>query len=413
MSAQAKAGLVIFAVVLLAVIFVSTNYPLVRETYFAQQNGEPNKEEFNKAIQRQHEAHVTSGFLVEDVPLSSKAYRFGLKPGDIVTKYNDLPVTNVRTYHAAVDRMVADKAESVTLTVMRSGLPVELKAPPGLLGFSGHTWQPFVDSMLNLLQQNRVDSAASILANADLSVVPEDQVLLTRILLLPDDDSVEKTREEFVRQLMPLIEDHFNHLGVIALDAHRYKVAQMFLLKAIEADPHDVSSRLNLGVAYRRAMQFDDAGRVVDDIVANHGNEISAYGWAVLLTTRGWVYESRSDHAASAADLRKALELARDDEDTHTRLRYLLALARTNNLERFEEGVAFCKKHPTESYQSRPYDVDALRAYLLVRNRDEVRAKAAVQKWRNDADAQKWFHYYWDEVHDASDVVDTWDRLTK
>ncbi len=417
MSLQAKAWLVVFGVVLIGVIFVTTNYPLVREVYFPQQNSELNKEEFDQAVRRQHEAHVTSGFLVERVPRFSNADRVGLKAGDIVTKYDDVPVTSVGTYHAAVDRNLAGKAESITLTVMRSGQPLQLKAPPGLLGFTGHTWQPFVDSILNLLRQNRVDSAAAILANADLSVLPEEQILVTRLLLLPDDDSANNKREESVRQLLPQLGDDFSQLGVTFLDAHRYKLAQMFLHKAIAEDPQDISSRLNLGAAYERAMQFDEAGRVVDDIVANHSREMSSYGWYVLLATRGEVYLSRNDYVAAAADLRKALELEGDYEDSacncDMRLRYLLALARTNNLEQFEEGVAFCDKHPNKSYSARPYDVDALRAYVLLQKGDETRARAAVQKWRKDAEAQKWFIYYWGDVRDASDVVEMWNRLMK
>jgi tetratricopeptide (TPR) repeat protein len=238
---------------------------------------------------------------------------------------------------------------------------------------------------------------------------------MAEIALLPDKDSTQDERRKgLMGRLMPLLfETDFEDLAGKCMEAHRYKAAQVFLSKAIEADPENISAREDLAVSYQRAGQFEEAGRIVDDIVTNRSAEMSDYGWHVLLSTRAEVHRNRKDYTAAATDFRKAIEYFPDDDDTNLRLGYLLALARMNNITHFEEGVAFCNKHPTKSYSVRPYDVDALRAYLLVRNHDEAKARAAVEKWRKDPDAQKWFQYYWGDVSDASDVVDTWNRLMK
>jgi predicted negative regulator of RcsB-dependent stress response len=142
---------------------------------------------------------------------------------------------------------------------------------------------------------------------------------------------------------------------------------------------------------------------------------MSDFGWHVLLRHRGEVYQSRHNEAAAAADYKKAIELDTDSDnnDTNLLIRYLLALARLKNLDRFDEGVALCNKHATESYSVRPYDRDALRAYVLLANGDEAGARKAVQKYRNDAAAQKWFKHYWGDFPEASDVMDVWNRLTR
>jgi len=413
MNAHTKTALVIGAILAVIVILTSTTYAVVRHMTFAPMS----KEEYAERIQQQKASPVLSGFLVESVPFLSKANRIGLQRGDIIIKYDSLPVTNVRTYYAAIDHILADKAASITITAMRAGEPIQLTAPPGLLGFVGQNWTPFIDTIVDHIRSDRLNQAISLLEGTDAATLSEEQLLLGRILVLSDKDSTrDKEREELVDRILPLASDtDYGVWGGYCTDARRYKTAQRFLLRAVEAIPEDISARLNLASAYQQALQFDEAGRFVDDIVKNHSSEMTDDDWYYVLRVRGNVYESRNDHAAAAADLRKAIEIesAAHKNETHIRIRYLLALARMNNLEQFEEGVAFCDKHPTKSYSVRRYDVDALRAYLLVRNGDENRAQAAVAKWRNDAEAHKWFNYYWAEVHDASDVVDTWDRLTK
>ena len=111
--------------------------------------GKQDKEEYDHAIQLQRDAPLAAGFLVVHVPFLSKANRVGLQPGDIITKYNGLPVTSASKYRAASDRNLADKTE-ITLTIVRAGNPIEIAVPPGLLGFDGKNWTPFIDTIIDL-----------------------------------------------------------------------------------------------------------------------------------------------------------------------------------------------------------------------------------------------------------------------
>jgi hypothetical protein len=384
----------------------------LRHMSFEQQS----KEEFDRLVERQEDAQVLSGVLVEKVSLLSTANRIGLRGGDIIINYNGERVTDFRTYRALVDRFAAREVRSITLTAMRAGARVEIKAPPGLLGFEGRDWGWVTNRIFELVGKDRTPDAISMLATIDPSEVSEAGYLKSKIVILDDNDAQDEQRNALVSRLLPLLApDDFCCLGNSFLDASRYKAAALFLIKAIEADPTDISSRENLAVAYTHLKKYDDAARVMDDIVANHSAEMSDFGWHVLLRHRGEVYLHRHNDAAAAADFRKAIKLDTDPDDKDTNLLtfYLLALARLKDLDRFEEGVALCNEHATETYSARPYDRDVLRAYVLLANGNEAGARAAVQKWRNDKDAQKWFKYYWGDFPEASDVMDVWIRLTR
>jgi hypothetical protein len=405
--------LIVTGVVVAVVSVGGVDAVALRQTSFRQQS----KAEFKRLVERQEDAQILAGVLVEDVPLLSTANRVGLRGGDVIINYNGERITDFRTYHAAIDRTAANDVRSIKLTVMRAGAPVEITAPPGLLGFDGHDWGWVTNRIFELVGKDRTDDAVSMLATIDPSMLSEEGFLKSKIVILDDNDAQDERRNELISRLLPLVANGYDSacLGCDFMRAGRNKAAAVFLTRAIEGDPTDISSRENLAAAYTHLKQYDQAGRVIDDIVANHNNEMSDFGWHVLLRHRGEVYQSRHNEAAAAADYKKAIELDTDSDnnDTNLLIRYLLALARLKNLDRFDEGVALCNKHATESYSVRPYDRDALRAYVLLANGDEAGARKAVQKYRNDAAAQKWFKHYWGDFPEASDVMDVWNRLTR
>jgi tetratricopeptide (TPR) repeat protein len=354
-------------------------------------------------------ARVPAGFLVLSVRLRSKAVLVGLQPGDIITNYNGTGVTNYASYRAAVDGNLADKATSVTLTVYRAGSPLQISAPPGLLGFDGRDWTPLSDIVVKMIRADRTDQAKALLAGSDKSIIPPEELLTVRLLLMGEHDP---GSGEVLRQLMT----HRVRLDTVAtkfMDASQYKTAQTLLLKAVEADPEDISAKINLVVAYDWAGQFDDADRAIQDVLAHHRDDLADYGWFLLLKARGDIYISRKNYVAAAADLQKAIELVPDEEDRRVRLRYLFALAKLGDAQEFERGVAFCEKYSIQETPKLGNWIDALRAYVLSRNGAEAEAKATVEKWRNDANRRKTVVEYWSAVPGGADVAETWDRLLK
>ena len=65
------------------------------------------------------------GALIAEVAKDSPADKAGLKQGDIVIKYNNIPVTNIGAFRNAVSLMRPGTV--VTLTVLRNGKPLDIK----------------------------------------------------------------------------------------------------------------------------------------------------------------------------------------------------------------------------------------------------------------------------------------------
>jgi tetratricopeptide (TPR) repeat protein len=404
--------LIVAGVVIAAVSAGAVGAVALRRMSFAQQT----KEEFKRLVERQEDAQVLAGVLVENVPLLSTANRVGLRGGDIITNYDGERITDDRTFRASLDRFAAGPPRSINLTVMRAGAPVELTAPSGSLGFKGKDWAWVPNRIFELVGKDRVDDAVEMLSTIDPAMVSEAGYLKSQIVILDDNDALDEQRNQLISRLMPLVsKEDPACLGCEFKGAGRNKAAAVFLAKAVEANPADISSRENLAAAYTQMRHYDEAGRVIDDIVAHHSSEMSDWGWHVLLRQRGEVYLSRHNQAAAAADFRKSLELDTNanNDDTGLLLQYLFALATLKDLDNFEKGVALCNRHATEKYSARAYDRDGLRAYILLANGNEAAARAAVQKWRNDKEAKRHFESYWGEFPDASDVMDAWIRLTR
>jgi tetratricopeptide (TPR) repeat protein len=389
--------------VVLAAVFGIRTYSIVRQVVFDRID----RQAYERALDQN--ARVPAGFLVQNVPVLSKANRVGLHPGDIITNYNGTAVTNVASYRAAVDGNLADKARSVTLTVYRDGSPLQMSAPPGLLGFDGKDWSPLSDTVVKMILAGRADQAKALLAGSDKSVIPPEDLLIAQLLLMGERDPGE---DQLLRQLMTHLVS-FDDVAEKFLDVDQYKTAQTLLLKAVEVDPENTSTKINLALAYDWADQFDDADRVIQDVLAHQVKDLTDYGWYCLLKARGEINASRKNYVAAVADLQKAIELAPFAEDTRVRLRYLFALAKLGDAQQFERGLALCEKHSIPEFANQRHKVDALRAYVLSRNGADAEAKATVEKWRNNANGRKWVVEYWSAVPNGADIVETWNRLLK
>jgi len=389
--------------VVLAVAFGIKTYPIVRQVV----SGATDPQAYTRALEQN--ARVPSGFLVQDVPMFSKANRAGIQPGDIITNYNGAAVTNVASYHAAIASSLADGVRSVTLTVYRAGSPLQISAPPGLLGFEGRDWTPFSDIVVKMIRAGRVNQAKATLEGSDKSAIPPEDLLVAQLLLMGEKDP---EAEPLLRMLMTY-RVSFDQVSAKFLDVDQYKTAQRLLLRALEVDPEDTAARINLALAYVRAKQFDEADRVVQDVLAHHADDLSDYCSACLLKARGEISASRKNYASAVADFQKAIELAPEAKDTWLRLRYLFALAKLGDAQQFERGLAFCEKYSIPEFAGHRNKLDALRAYVLSRNGADAEAKAVVENWRNDANGRKFAAEYWSAVPGGDDIVETWNRLLK
>jgi tetratricopeptide (TPR) repeat protein len=293
---------------------------------------------------------------------------------------------------------------------------MDLSAPPGLLGVTLESWSQRRDEILKLITENSMEEAAALYSRAaKAGELSEYDDLVCRISLIPESDrSKDKERLQRLGKLLGMTpEDNFTYVGTtLFYEAHRYYAAAFFLERATNADPRDLSAKLNLGLTYSLSGRYAEADRIADELLSR-SSDLGAFAQSVALKTKAFALEGRDDYASAAQYFRQALEKVGNDDDLSLRMRYLLSLAKLRDIAAFEEGVAFCNRSPGEIFPKRRFYIDALRAYILVANGQRAQAIQTIEKWRDNADARRRVVEYWSTTRNAADVADTWADLMK
>jgi len=397
-------GIVLLGLMAMTIFCASTLYHA-----YAQ-----NPDSYERSLALQRQAHVSSGLLVVSTDLFSKARRVGLIAGDIITRYNGDIVVDYPSYRKAVAKNVEAGATGVTMRVMRAGRPMELQAPPGLLGFDTGEWSQLREEIMELVAERQFDRARIMFEKAvSTGELSEYDLLISRISLIPDrDDTQDRQRFEMLNELLSRTPDgNLGWLAGVFYKAHLHKAAALFHEADLEVNPSDISVRTNLALTYAQGGRFDDAERMADELLSQYKGSLSSFGQSVALKAKALALDGRRDYRNAVILFRQALEKAGNREDFNLRMRYLLSLARLKNLSEFEEGVRFCNQHPQEVLPQRPFYVDSLRAYILVENGEKERAVQLVDKWRGDANALRRVAEYWNELTNSDDIAKHWAQL--
>jgi Tfp pilus assembly protein PilF len=150
----------------------------------------------------------------------------------------------------------------------------------------------------NVEQQTRIlRILADALKEYQAGRLPEAQALCRQILALE-----------------PQHADALHLLGVIAYDAHQYRLAVGFVNKAIALDGTKACFHNSLGRAYRRLGRFDEAAESQRRAIAL--NPVFADAHSDL----GSVFYRRGDTAASIEHFRRALAIDPQHAKSHVRL---------------------------------------------------------------------------------------------
>jgi hypothetical protein len=108
------------------------------------------------------------------------------------------------SYWAALERRVAAGATDIKrLTIMRSGKRQEVTVSSGSLGVDGESWTFLRDAIVDLARANDIETATSLIEQAEkeqsLSVA---DLLISKIHLISDRDSSQAAlREKLVNEL--------------------------------------------------------------------------------------------------------------------------------------------------------------------------------------------------------------------
>ena len=367
-----------------------------------------------EAIQEQREAGAPSGYLIEKVEFISKAHWYGLKPGDIVTRYDEDFVWDYKSYRSALDRRSAAGQREVRLTLIRAGQPRQLTVPSGFLGVVGSDWTFIRDRIIDLIRENRIAEASQLLtkAEAEKSLSRED-LLITEIHFIPDDDTAQEAQRQKMVKELGAIQNRDEMTDVswrIFFASRQFHAAAMILEQALSKGPN-LAIENNLGLTYAMMGRFEDAERIVKDRTTLPRGELTPYGWSVVHKTKGYISESRGNVAEAAAFFREAIEESRAISDLNLRLHYLLNVSKLRDWKAFETAADFCSHNSGADFTESMYYVDALRAYLLATLDRQDEALQVVRKWRDNAEAQKRVVEYWSHKSGHDGIASNWTDL--
>ena len=406
---------------LAATIFLSINVAAQQERSNSTVDAEPPK----------------VGLRVLEVLAGSPAAAAGLQSMDIITQYGDSQVVDAASYFAARDAYQRSRGAGVEIVYWRGRQRMRSIIRPGRMGIQFNEYNSVsyqLDSLmqkLNILIEapdyvSEVQVAKGTLpsreklaeqieaaikkAAADGGLTPT-QVLVAKINAIPDDATPpeQERQSELLTELVSTQPLSFTeYLGYEVFFKHkRYRAATACFKRSLEANSGDAGVRLNLGIAYSHLQMFAEADAAAD-YVLKHDTGLTEHGYLV-------VFQVKATAALGQRDFAKALDYADQAFRLNPTSGYLMALwelsaAQVGDLQKFYDITAASEKAMPSQYAVLRSRIDAVEAYVLLKNNQTEKARALVSKWGGtpdpDANAK-----YWRQYPTGDDIVKTWKYL--
>ncbi|HYM00161.1 MAG TPA: PDZ domain-containing protein, partial [Blastocatellia bacterium] len=353
------------------------------------------------------------GVQVLDVTPGGPASRAGLKSGDVITAYGEAAVEDELQYlKAALDPdRPASGPPSVNLSVWRAGRNLVVEVPTGRIKFQSKDWNKAKYAIYSALTFYKSDEAQSLFDRAKREGQLTDfQILMIQTMLIPEKASAaqDKIRQEDVAHLVALYpEDYLEDLARDFKDVNCFSASAIIYDQILASHPDDVSYLLNAGQVYARVDRNSDARRNVAKAM-NLG--ISDYGYLVAWGVLGRASLGDLDFAAARDSFKKCFEYSPDELNM---MMYLYSSAKTEDIDLFDQARAECReKSESDYYTLWDYEIDALSAYVLVRNGHRSEAISLAAKWKDNKEAAVNIPRYWRDVPGSPDVLENWQSLT-
>jgi tetratricopeptide (TPR) repeat protein len=376
------------------------------------------------------------GLRVMKVEPGTLAEEVGLQYMDVISKYGDHQIVDASSYFAAREAYAAVPDSKIVLVYWHGRERVATQVKPGSLGIEFDEYNVVaykIDSLMQRLNvlielpdyyresqiaagalQSPEKVVAEVLAAIDqaeakASLTPA-QILVAKINAILDDSpatEIEKLADLLRELVTNQPRSYTNYLGYNTFFKHkRYRAAAACFKRSLEAEGEDVSTRLNLGIAYWRLRMFDEADASADQGLKD--SSLSEHGHVVA-------YEIKANAALGRRDFAKALDFAEKAFQAKQPSRYgmslwLLAAAQNGDLQKFYEVARATEKALPKEYAAMRVHVDALEAYVLVSNGQREKARALAKNWvgkekldLNPAD--------WQPFPSGEDVMKVWKQL--
>lgn len=366
-----------------------------------------------------------AGLKIVQVAPDGAAARAGLKYGDVLIAYNNRPVASegeiesvLKFFQLQFDH--TGKPVTADVSLYRDGdMTVKtVRVPIGRLGIDTREWTfagSFIESAIG---NDDYVSAQKYLDEASKSgQYTNDQLLHMRILCVNNDKDGEKIRQT---QINELYQNHSpEKLRLVAdydlLYNKRYRAAAAIFERYLKIGP-DVSTELSLASCYLEMENYDEAEAVITKVRARPKNDENAatdFGLAVISKLQAKIYIGRRQYAKAEERFQEMLSQDHNDPFANIAFLYCAAL-RDINRERpgeFELAYRTVSARSEMVVELMGYHIDALRAFVLVKQGHTSQARKIVEKWSASADAKKYVPIFWRKFPDGGEIINTWTAL--
>lgn len=370
-----------------------------------------------------------AGVKITGVGSNSAAARAGLKYGDVVIAYNNRPITNEEELDAVIrffQQQFEQTGRQVTaeLSLYRGGdLSVRtFRVPVGRLGIYTRDWT-FAGKLIQEAIIDREDyAAAEEYVNEAVASghYTDDQILHMRLLCLNNETDGDKIRQTQVDQLYKKYQPE--KLRLFAnhdlLYHNRYYAAAAIFERYLKIKPADVSTELTLASCYAETGKYDEAEALLAKVLGRPKADESAaseYGLSMLSNIQAKIYMGRGQYARAQESFKKALEQYPDDPYYTLAFLYCAARREVSGDEAgdFEAAYKMVSTRVEKTEGLMGYHVDALRAFVFMKQQHVYKARTMVVKWKDSADAKRYIPIFWRSFPDGVEIVNNWNLLIR
>jgi len=370
-----------------------------------------------------------AGLKIVEVTPNSPASRAGLKYGDVLIAYNKRPITNQDEIEAVMSYFEGQpnrtgQPKTAELSLYRDGdMTVKsLQVPIGKLGIWTREWTfagAFVEDAI--VDRDNYAAAEKYASEAAASgQYTDDQVLHMRMLCVNNEKDGDNIRQIQVDELYGKYPaDKLTLFGNYDLLHHkRHRAAAAVFERYLKIKKVDVSTELNLASCYTEMDKYDEAEALITRVLArpeSDRNAPSEYGLSVLSNIRAKIYMGRRQYGEAQAGFAAALE--RYPGDSYYTLAYLYCAAMRevsgDKPGEFEAAYKMLSSQLSETERVMGYHLDALRAFILVKQHRVADAEGAVARWKDSADAKRYIPIFWNRFPEGDQIIDNWNALAQ
>jgi tetratricopeptide (TPR) repeat protein len=368
-----------------------------------------------------------AGLKIVGVAPNGAAAQAGLKYGDVIIAYNRRPITTeeeiyevMRLFNRQQDQ--TKKPATAELSFYRDGdMTVRtIRVPMGRLGIYTREWT-FAGDLVEdaIVHRNDYASAQKYADKAARSGnYTDDQILHMRMLCLNNERDGDKIREvqvdELYRKHLPEKLRLFANYDL--LYNKRYRAGAAIFDRYLKINRGDVSTELSLASCYVEIEKYDEADALLARILTRPKDDENApteYGLSVLSIIRAKIYLGQRQYGRAQERFQAAFE--HHPDDPYYTLGFLYCAARRDiggeKAGEFEAAYRMVSAQSPETEELIGYHIDALRAFVLVKQRRISAARAIADKWRDSSDARQYVPIFWRRFPDGVEIIDTWNLL--